>query len=334
MRLISATIAIFITLALVAWTLLPASRIVLAQESSIPRGVVLEVAPNVYLYVEPEPIAVYRDDCGRVPIYHYILAPYSFLYSPYYKAMLEVFASSSWKGPRPYSEAQARFSVIRGVLDRIKEVLFNANIAHGGPRLLLDPVLEVRVSTRDLEKIMSIARKLSNIVSAHGLKLFIQVVPPEFEYNVDELVTWSQKHHEAMDKVLEEFGKRTGRKLAVSTGYTLGKPPFVQVFYMDDMGDLSIDQVIELGIELAKAVRSVSGCKLFAIEYGGSPPEVIPLSLVTTPAEVAEVPGEPVAGHELHAPIDYRPYLLVAVVVASAAVVGFFVVKTRRGLSA
>ncbi|MGC8983454.1 MAG: hypothetical protein ACP5KA_06885, partial [Desulfurococcaceae archaeon] len=151
MRLISATIAILITLALVAWTLLPASRIVLAQESSIPRGVVLEVAPNVYLYVEPEPIGVYRDDCGRVPIYHYILTPYSFLYSPYYKAMLEVFASSSWKGPRPYSEAQARFSVIRGVLDRIKEVLFNANIAHGGPRLLLDPVLEVRVSTRDLE---------------------------------------------------------------------------------------------------------------------------------------------------------------------------------------
>ncbi len=40
----------------------------------------------------------------------------------------------------------------------------------------------------------------------------------------------------------------------------------MSIVYTDDIGDLSVDQIIELSIQPAKAIGEVSGCKLFVIE--------------------------------------------------------------------
>jgi len=42
----------------------PLTQVILAQSGVYSRGVLLEVAPGVFLYIDPEPIAYYRDSCG------------------------------------------------------------------------------------------------------------------------------------------------------------------------------------------------------------------------------------------------------------------------------
>jgi hypothetical protein len=108
----------------------------------------------------------------------------------------------------------------------------------------------------------------------------------------------------------------------------VGRLPSISLLYVDDKGDLTVDQVIELGMELARAVRGISGCKLFAIEYEGPAPNAT-LFVATTGAL-----GEPAAEQGLRAPANYELCLLIAVVVALTTTAGFFAAKRQRGLRA
>ena len=70
--------------------------------------------------------------------------------------------------------------------------------------------------------------------------------------------------------------------------------------------EISNPNAISKSSQLAKAIREVSGCKLFAIEYAG------PVTRVRT----------------LEITIDYRPYILIAV--TTIAILTSIYIITRR----
>lgn len=265
----------------------PLTQVILAQSGVYSRGVLLEVAPSVFLYIDPEPIAYYRDSCGYVPIYHYLLAPYDPLYSPYERAI--------FRDSRAVSsiDSVGTFIYLLYILDDIEGVMSSANITYRGLQLLnsrSNPVAVVMISDRDLGKVLNVSGNLSAILSAHGLKLYIRVASPE-TFDVDRFINWSVDYPRSLERILKEYSMKLGRNLSINFGGAVGRLPIISIVYTDDKGDLSVNQIIELGSQLAKAIREVSGCKLFAIEYAG------PVTRVRT----------------LEITIDYRPYILIAV---------------------
>ncbi|MGC8983236.1 MAG: hypothetical protein ACP5KA_05775 [Desulfurococcaceae archaeon] len=313
-RFPSSAVAILLSALLAVWIL---PQVVLAQSAEIPRGVVVEVAPNVFLYVDPEPIAVYVDECGRVPIYHYKLAPYSALVSPYDRAISEEARPLfEFERPRPITESEVERirSTIRGILESIERILVRAGVTRrrlSSLHPLNYSILIMEITERDVEKVLGVSRELSSIVSALNSKLFIRAASPE-TFDVDSFITWDKRHGEAVGEIIAKYGEKIGRRLGMGLGYSVGRLPSIDIFHdpSDGKGDLAVEQVIELGFQLARAVREISGCKLFAIEYMG--PVVIK-------------PESPTV-------VDYRPHVLAAVAAtAAAALTGYFTIKRRRG---
>ncbi|MEM4970095.1 MAG: hypothetical protein QXE01_02455 [Sulfolobales archaeon] len=269
----------------------PLAQVILVRGGVPSPGLLSEVAPSVFLYIDPEPIAYYRDGCGYVPIYHYILAPYDPLYSPYERAVFG--GSREVSSPQGLPPASGAGNLLY-ILDDIERMMSSVNITYRGLQILntiSNPVAVVMISDRDLEKALNISGNLSAILTAHGLKLYMRAVSPE-TFDVDRFIEWNMDHQRALENILREYSVKLGRNLSISLGGAVGRLPIISIVYTDDKGDLSPDQITELGIQLAKAIREISGCKLFAIEYSG--------------AIIKARTLEPI--------IDYRPYAFIAVV--------------------
>ncbi|MEM4970333.1 MAG: hypothetical protein QXE01_03675 [Sulfolobales archaeon] len=284
----------------------PLAQVMLVHGGVPSPGLISEVAPGVFLYIDPEPMAYYRDGCGYVPIYHYILAPYDPLYSPYERAIFG--GSGEVSSPQGLPPAGSAGNLLY-VLDDVDRVMSSVNITYRGLQILntiSNPVAVVMISDRDLEKALNISGSLSAILTAHGLKLYIRAVSPE-TFDVDRFMEWNMDHQRALENTLREYSAKLGRNLSVSLGDAVGRLPIISIVYTDDKGDLSLDQITELGIQLAKAIREVSGCKLFAIEYSG--PAIKARAL------------EPI--------IDYRPYAFTAAVTI-AILTSIYIISRRH----
>ncbi len=283
----------------------PLTQVILAQGVVSSRGVLSEVAPSVFLYIDPEPIAYYRDSCGYVPIYHYLLAPCDPLHSPYERAIFG--DSGAISSPRCLLTVNNATNLLY-VLDDIERAMSSVNITYRGLQFLnsiSNSVVVMMVSDRDLEKILNVSGNLSAILSAHGLKLYMRAVSPEV-FDVDRFISWSVDYQRSLERISREYSVKLGRNLSIDFGGAMGRLPIISIVYTDDKGDLSVDQIIELSRQLAKAIREVSGCKLFAIEYAG------PATRVRT----------------LEITIDYRPYVLIAI--ATTAILTSIYIISRR----
>jgi tetrahydromethanopterin S-methyltransferase subunit G len=298
-----------------------------ALNTGLTRGVVMEIAPNIYLYIDPEPIAVYRDECGYVPIYHYRLAPYGF-FSPYEEAFGKAFREMS-KGDKPVHINVTIISASQ-IINDIKRIFYNANITYKTINSIPTPqtggyLLEAIISIEDTEKILSISKSLSAYVSKYNSKLFIRAVSPE-TFDIDKFIRWSDERYieidRAIENVLREYSSKIGRDLGKGTGIASGSLPIISIFILDHKEDLSTNQIIELGFQIAKAVRNISGCKLFAIVYEGPPPVVTPLPLTITRTSTSAI------DYGQESALSYKSYILIMVVVL-ATLLGYFIIRKR-----
>ncbi len=108
----------------------------LAQSGVSSRRVLSGVAPSVFLYIDPEPIAYiayYRDSCGYVSIYHYLLAPYDPLHSPYKRAISEGSGKVSSSQNLPTANNAGNLYI----LDDIERIMSSANITYRGLQFLI-----------------------------------------------------------------------------------------------------------------------------------------------------------------------------------------------------
>jgi len=315
-------IVLFLTL--ITLQITPIYQEIYALNTGLTRGVVMEIAPSIYFYIDPEPIAVYKDECGHVPIYHYRLAPYSGFRDPYEEAFGKAFEEMS-KGGRPV-HINATIISASQIISDIKRIFYNANITYKTINYIPTPqtggyLLEAIISIEDSEKILGISKGLSVNISRYNSKLFIRAVSPE-TFDIDRFIRWSDEHDRAIESVLREYSSKIGRELGKAIGIARGSLPIILIYPLDYKEDLSVDQVVELGFQIAKAVRNVSKCKLFAIVYEGSPPVITPLPLIITGTSTSTIDygqgSEP----------SYKTYIL-AIVVILATLLGYFTIRKR-----
>ncbi len=72
----------------------------------------------------------------------------------------------------------------------------------------------IMISDRYLGKILNVSGNLSTILSAHGLKLFIQAVSPE-TFSVDRFINWSVDYPGSFKRILREYNMKPERNLDI-----------------------------------------------------------------------------------------------------------------------